>query len=119
MSEANEEKVSALQENISRKGNNSYYYAHGTKINGPAWDGKEEPRLIAVESATETSRKLVTAFDSFSWLDSEKSVKIFVDFADALGVNDENIALVRLTGIFTNSTIRDFLFLISQIQIRA
>lgn len=25
----------------------SYYYAHGMNVNGPAWDGKEEPRLLS------------------------------------------------------------------------
>jgi hypothetical protein len=39
--EQTEEQLSALRENIQRKGNNSYYYAHGSKIDGPAWDGKE------------------------------------------------------------------------------
>lgn len=40
--------LSALDENIEKKGKNAYYYAHSLKANGPAWDGKEEPRLLAV-----------------------------------------------------------------------
>jgi hypothetical protein len=38
MSEENqveESNLSALKENIITKGKNSYYYAHGSKINGP------------------------------------------------------------------------------------
>ena len=93
---AEEEKISALQENISRKGKNSYYYAHGAKIDGPAWDGKEEPRLIAKSSlqVTETPRRMVTAFDSFSWLDGTKTIKVFIDFNNASEVPDDNISLV-------------------------
>jgi hypothetical protein len=34
MSEKDSDDLSALQENIQTKGNNSYYYAHGPKING-------------------------------------------------------------------------------------
>ena len=91
-----EEKISALQENISRKGKNSYYYAHGAKIDGPTWDGREEPRLIAKSSlqVTETTKKMVTVFDSFSWLDGTKTIKVFIDFNNASEVPDENISLV-------------------------
>lgn len=28
----------------------SYYYAHSKTATGPVWDGKEEPRLLAVEA---------------------------------------------------------------------
>lgn len=28
----------------------SYYYAHSKTATGPAWDGKEEPRLLSVEA---------------------------------------------------------------------
>ena len=35
------ENLSALRENIERKGKNSYYYAHSTPINAPKWDGNE------------------------------------------------------------------------------
>jgi hypothetical protein len=38
---------SALQENIDRKGSNAYYFAHAHKANGPAWDGKPEPKLLS------------------------------------------------------------------------
>ena len=44
-----EEAVSALAENIARKGKNAYYYAHSHGASGPIWDGKEEPRLLKVD----------------------------------------------------------------------
>jgi hypothetical protein len=96
-----EEKVSALQENISRKGNNSYYYAHGAKIDGPAWDGKEEPRLLKSSVVTsESTKKMVAAFDSFSWLDASKSVKIFIELEAADSIEDDKISLVKLAYTF-------------------
>jgi hypothetical protein len=94
MSEEVKSAQSALEENINRKGSNSYYYAHGKKIEGPVWDGKEEPRLLSVTSATKPL-VLSTPLDSFSWLDETKNVKIFVDFENALEIADENITLVK------------------------
>lgn len=96
MSEENAN-LSALEENISRKGNNSYYYAHGKKIEGPAWDGKEEPRLLGTSEKVTTSKKLFTSLDSFSWMDGEKNVKVLVDFENADQVNDEDIQAVSLS----------------------
>lgn len=89
-----EEKLSALQESISRKGNNSYYYAHGNKIDGPKWDGKEEPRLLSSTQIVAENKKLLASFDSFSWLDCSTSVKIFIEFNNAPEVLDEFISLV-------------------------
>lgn len=86
---------SALRENINRKGNNSYYYAHGNTANGPAWDGKEQPRLLAVATADKPITKtFVTPFDSFSWLDEKKNVKVYIEFENADQVEDESISLV-------------------------
>ena len=88
---------SALRENINRKGNNSYYYAHGTKIDGPVWDGKEEPRLLhktSVDSVSGSdSRKKITITD-YAWMDEKASVKIYVEFANAESVGDARITLV-------------------------
>lgn len=85
---------SALRENISKKGKNAYYYAHGNTANGPAWDGKEEPRLLAVGVERTISKPLASQFDSFSWLDETKNVKVYVDFENANDIDDENISLV-------------------------
>ncbi len=90
---------SALEENIAKKGNNAYYYAHGKKIDGPVWDGKEQPRLLNVTECPAPIPKLVyTTLDSFSWLDGKTSVKIYVDFDNADRVEDEFISLVRIIG---------------------
>ncbi len=86
---------SALRENISKKGKNAYYYAHGNTPTGPAWDGREEPRLLAVSAEVTFTKPLASQFDSFSWLDETKSVKVYIDFENAHEVEDENISLVR------------------------
>jgi len=83
--------LSALRDNISRKGQNSYYYGHATQRNGPAWDGKEEPRLLSVEEVAPSPR-LALAFDSYSWGDEKKSIKIYIDF-DAASVSDDKISI--------------------------
>ena len=95
MSEVDQQSESALRENISRKGANSYYYAHGNTANGPAWDGKEQPRLLAV--ATEqivVSKPLARSFESFSWLDETKNVRVYIDFPEANSLSEEHISLV-------------------------
>lgn len=89
-----EDNLSALRENIERKGTNSYYYAHGKKIDGPQWDGKEEPRLLSVNEGPIIPKINYVEFASFSWLDETKSVKIFVDFENALEIPDSDVSLV-------------------------
>jgi hypothetical protein len=94
---SDEAKQSALQENINRKGANSYYYAHGKKIEGPAWDGREEPRLLSCSpaaSARVETKVIVNTLDSFSWLDETKTVKVYVDFENASAIDDADITLV-------------------------
>lgn len=90
-----EAQVSALRDNINKKGSNAYYYAHGATANGPAWDGKEEPRLLSTGEKTERKHFSVE-FESFSWLDSDSSVKIYIDFPEAGEVADDEISLVSL-----------------------
>lgn len=90
--ETPETPASALEENISRKGANSYYYAHGKKIDGPQWDGREEPRLLGTSPAPQVTR-LTSTLDEFSWLDGAKHVKVYVEF-DTSEVAEEDITLV-------------------------
>jgi hypothetical protein len=100
MSQEEQSYASALEENIAKKGNNAYYYAHGKKIDGPAWDGKEQPRLLNVTENQASAPKLAfTSLESFSWLDGKKTVKIYVDFDNADQVEDEHISLVRSSSL--------------------
>ena len=125
MSDSNSEEASkvqsALEENINRKGNNSYYYAHGFKANGPVWDGKEQPRLIsktsvdgaesvrqpiAVDSAVKKSNDAqVIEFDNYAWMDEKKNVKIYVDFDLANDVVDEQISVSNTDNSFEFSVV--------------
>lgn len=69
----------------------------GKKIDGPAWDGKEEPRLLGVVPSTTLSiaaKPLAITLDNFSWLDDDKYVKIYVEFDGAHEVEDDSISLV-------------------------
>ena len=87
--------LSALDANIKEKGANSYYFAHSLKINGPAWDGKEEPRLLRVEESPANSNKLtIVTFDSYSWLDDGKHIKIYVDNEGSDVVEEANVSIV-------------------------
>mmetsp|Transcript_11604 Transcript_11604/g.11987 ORF Transcript_11604/g.11987 Transcript_11604/m.11987 type:complete len:159 (+) Transcript_11604:54-530(+) len=93
LNEENEIKLSALRENIEKKGNNSYYYAHGHRANGPEWDGKEEPRLLATAPVEVKSNPLSRPIDSYAWMDGKKLVKILIDFENASTIEDEKIHL--------------------------
>ena len=46
--------LNALQENIARRGNNAYYYAHGHRNDAPAWDG--DPSPMKLENAEPAAR---------------------------------------------------------------
>ena len=47
--------LNALEENIARRGNNAYYYAHGHRNNAPAWDG--DPSPMKLENAEPAARE--------------------------------------------------------------
>ena len=86
--------LSALRENIEKKGKNSYYYAHGPKIDGPQWDGKEAPRLLSsVGEGDAPYSRLSVAFKEYSWGDGKKIVTVYLDFAKAEQVSDEAISV--------------------------
>lgn len=56
----NSESMNALQENIAKRGNNAYYYAHGHRNDAPAWDGDAartpRPFFFFSESAAARAR---------------------------------------------------------------
>ncbi len=87
--------LSALRDNIEKKGKNSYYYAHGPKIDGPVWDGKEEPRLLSRTVSEEGSPRTRTsrALTEYAWGDGKKIVTIYLDFQDAENIPDDIISL--------------------------
>ena len=66
----------ALRENIGRKGNNAYYYAHGHRNNAPAWDGDAEPKLLEKAAVVREQRKL--AITKYSWLDEDVKIRIYI-----------------------------------------
>jgi hypothetical protein len=89
--------TSALADNIARKGKNAYYFAHAHGANGPKWDGKAEPRLLAKESSTGSSSSSRqqdalrhggknASFDyaksnitSYAFLDEPLKVKLYIE----------------------------------------
>jgi hypothetical protein len=79
---------SALSDNIARKGKNAYYFAHAHKANGPAWDGKAEPKLLSRQSTADhgLTRRSSGAFDyyrsnitTYAFFDSGTKVKLYID----------------------------------------
>jgi hypothetical protein len=86
--------ASALEDNITTKGKNSYYYAHGHKATGPKWDGKAEPKALSREDLmalsldptnNNTSSGKVPSFmyhksniKKYAFLDEEKVVKLYI-----------------------------------------
>jgi hypothetical protein len=86
--------ASALEDNITTKGKNSYYYAHGHKAKGPKWDGKAVPKALSREDLmalsldptnNNTSSGKVPSFmyhksniKKYAFLDEEKVVKLYI-----------------------------------------
>ena len=89
---------SALQDNIERKGKNAYYFAHSHKANGPAWDGKVEPKLLSRMSVSRLTENDVvdltiskpaetkSSFDysksnitTYAFLDDGAKIKLYID----------------------------------------
>merc|ERR1711871_1710742 len=105
---------SALRDNISRKGKNSYYFAHDKTPNGPIWDGKEEPLLLATESVEPTKVSYKT-LNEYSWCDGTKNVTIYVEW-DMNEVDRESAKVVNTaSGIefsFANTTGKAFKLII-------
>lgn len=113
-----EARLSALRDSIARKGTNSYYYAHGPKIDGPVWDGREEPRSLGVSSEASSSTssvRLARSFDSYAWADEGRSIKIYIDFEGAADVADEHITLTT-SALSVEFWIRDRKLLLSPLH---
>ena len=102
--------TSALQDNIQRKGNNAYYFAHAHKANGPVWDGKEEPKLLSktTSSVSDGERRGSThSFDlksnitSYAFSDEGKTVKLYISM-EGVGEKcaDEDISLEHTENSF-------------------
>lgn len=80
-------KKSALEDNISRKGKNAYYFAHAHKADGPQWDGKPEPKLLSKqESVVGHKVSQNSTFDysksnisKYAFLDDGAKVKLYID----------------------------------------
>jgi hypothetical protein len=103
---SSEEQISALRSNIETKGKNSYYYAHGPKINGPKWDGKEEPKLLSTgdsEAPSSERLRLCKAFTEYAWADGKKLVTVYLDFEKAESVPDEIITVSTTSDSITFS----------------
>ncbi len=76
---------SALRENIERKGNHAYYFAHAHRANGPEWDGKIQPKLLSLSSRDENSPRSASSFEydksnitSYAFSDEGKTVKLYI-----------------------------------------
>lgn len=100
----NSSERSALEDNISRKGKNSYYFAHAHKATGPKWDGKIEPKLLSTDASSTTTSVRASVNSSFeyhksniskySFLDEGMKVKLYIEM-EGVGekCTDDNIAI--------------------------
>mmetsp|Transcript_32948 Transcript_32948/g.49748 ORF Transcript_32948/g.49748 Transcript_32948/m.49748 type:complete len:206 (-) Transcript_32948:101-718(-) len=86
MPEQKEEELSALRDNIAKKGKNAYYFAHSNTPTGPKWDGKQKPKLLHKKaSSKDMLTKSISSFDlksnitSYAFSDGDKSVKLYID----------------------------------------
>lgn len=87
--------ASALEDSIATKGNNSYYFAHKHKANGPKWDGKVQPKSLSKDdmealSLVDPTKLLkesgkVSSFayyksniTSYAFLNEDKVVKLYI-----------------------------------------
>ncbi|KAJ1445119.1 hypothetical protein M885DRAFT_550930 [Pelagophyceae sp. CCMP2097] len=80
-----EAELNALQANIAKGGNNSYYYAHTKKANGPQWDGDPTPKLIERRSPSESELVLRNAITQFAWSDEGAKLRVYLPTGDFTG----------------------------------
>mmetsp|Transcript_80745 Transcript_80745/g.127547 ORF Transcript_80745/g.127547 Transcript_80745/m.127547 type:complete len:193 (+) Transcript_80745:30-608(+) len=83
--------ASALRENIQKKGENAYYYAHNRKfeippdakvISGPGLVTGGPPVKLDIEANGSPAEKRVEAIRSFSWTDDGGKVKIYLQLPE-------------------------------------
>ncbi len=97
---------SALRENIRSKGKNSYYYAHGHKLDEgiaavsthSTWDGNIQPKLLkrisSVEAVASSEPKIPTEVVSkYAWADEKEKVKVYVTRDEFVGVEASQVTL--------------------------
>eukprot|EP00903_Cladosiphon_okamuranus_P015675 g14473.t1 len=88
-----EEQMSALRENLARKGKNSYYYAHDRVMDTPAWDGRQAPRRLGTASPTQSAPKKPEKVTNYAWANEKKKVKIYVPQEGCSEIDDASISL--------------------------
>jgi hypothetical protein len=96
---------SALQDNLERKGKNAYYFAHAHKADGPAWDGKPEPKLLARHTTHEghelSPAAAAASFDysksnitTYAFVDDGAKVKLYIELENVgEKCQDEDVTL--------------------------
>jgi hypothetical protein len=101
--ENNDSKLSALRENIRRKGKNAYYFAHENTPQGPEWDGKPEPKRLEDTGDGRSSvhirlERKQSSFDiyksnitKYAFADGDKSVKLYIDIEETLTPEDVSL----------------------------
>ncbi|CAJ1444795.1 unnamed protein product, partial [Effrenium voratum] len=83
--------ASALRENIQKKGENAYYYAHNRKfevpadakvISGPGLVTGGPPVKLDIEANAPSADKPLEAIRNFSWTDDGGKVKVYLQLPD-------------------------------------
>jgi len=85
--------MSLLRDNIRRKGQNAYYYAHVSN-----WETVQNfgglPPPVEFDPSQLVQKTLKNVLKRYSWSDEKKSVKIYVPFPEGVSnVEDENVEL--------------------------
>jgi hypothetical protein len=92
--------MNALQANIQKGGQNSYYYAHSDSSGGLRSTLGESPRLLEVVPQSPTSSSTISRqvipINMFAWADADRFVKIYIDFDGASSVLKEEDVIVNL-----------------------
>lgn len=91
------QKKDALRDNIERKGKYSYYYGHATQDAIMAESGSAiktmggSPKLLERTVTPSESTLKKKGITSFTWLNSKRRVRIYIEEESLRGVKDEDI----------------------------